>query len=239
MSEYAVLLGGGHEILQSTEGYAFTQDSVLLANLTKAGAKDRVLDLGCGGGVVGILLLLKKNVREVVGIDVDAAAVDLARRNVELNSLSDRMTVKECDVRLSGSVVGAGTFDKAVCNPPYYAFDDGAGASRNSRAKREGDAVLADFVVAGARALKNGGDFVLVHKTDRLCDAVSAMRAAGLEPKRLVEVYPKPDAPAGVFVMTARKGGAVGLVVESLTVRDAQGNETDAFKELYEWQNSI
>lgn len=239
MAEYEVLLGGGHGILQSTEGYAFSQDSVLLANLTKAGAKDRVLDLGCGGGVVGILLLLKKNVREVVGVDKDGAAVDLARRNAERNSLSDRMTVTECDVKNLASVVSAGSFDKVVCNPPYYAFDDGNGNSRNGTAKREGDATLSDFVSAGARALRFGGDFTLVHKTDRLCDAVTAMRAAGLEPKRITEVYPKPDASADVFVMTARKGGAVGLVVESLTVRDAQGNETDAFKELYQWQSSI
>ena len=62
MTEYAVDLGRGFSVLQDTEGYRFTQDSVICANLLSAGSRDRLLDLGCGVGIIAILALLKKGV---------------------------------------------------------------------------------------------------------------------------------------------------------------------------------
>lgn len=234
MTEYAVSLGiEDRTVIQSTEGYAFSQDSVLCANLMRAGTKDRVLDLGCGGGIMSVLLVLKKQVREVVCVDNDEYAVDLCKRNAELNGLAGRMQVVQCDVREFATGERAGTFDKVVCNPPYYAFDDGNADSRNCAAKREGVAVLEDFVACGARCLRFGGDFTLVHKADRLCDAVSLFRKYGLEPKTVTIVFSKPDSDADIFVMTARKGAKTGLTVHSLTVRDKDGRETERIKELY------
>ena len=81
--EYAVDLGRGHSVLQDTEGYLFTQDSVVCANLMPAGSRDRLLDLGCGTGVMSVLAVLKKGVREAVGLDVDERACELARKNAE------------------------------------------------------------------------------------------------------------------------------------------------------------
>lgn len=40
-------------ILQDTDDYAFSQDSVFLANTAKIAKEDRVLDLGCGTGIFG------------------------------------------------------------------------------------------------------------------------------------------------------------------------------------------
>ena len=65
--EYAVDLGNGHSVLQDTDGYLFTQDSVVCANLMRAGSRDRLLDLGCGTGIMCVLALLKKGVKEAVG----------------------------------------------------------------------------------------------------------------------------------------------------------------------------
>ena len=83
MTEYAVDLGRGFSVLQDTEGYRFTQDSVICANLLSAGSRDRLLDLGCGVGIIAVLALLKKGVKEAVGVELDPRAAELARRNAE------------------------------------------------------------------------------------------------------------------------------------------------------------
>ena len=57
MSLYLTDLGHGIRIYQDDEGYGFTQDSVLLANLATLTPKDRVLDLGTGSGVLSFLAL--------------------------------------------------------------------------------------------------------------------------------------------------------------------------------------
>lgn len=231
MKSGEISLGACGGRILTGEGYRFTQDSVLLANLMTAGSRDRLLDLGCGGGVISVLALLKKGVREAVGLDNDAAAVELYGRNAELNGLSDRMRAVCADVRAAASALGGEVFDKAAVNPPYYDFDDGTGALDPH--KRESGAVLADFVAAAAALLKNGGDLFLVHKADRLTDALTLLRGAGLEPKRLHLVFPRPGSPADIFVVAARKGGGKGLTVQSLTVTDERGERTREIKELY------
>ena len=135
------------------------------------------------------------------------------------------------DVRAAASALGGEVFDKAAVNPPYYDFDDGTGALDPH--KRESGAVLADFVAAAAALLKNGGDLFLVHKADRLTDALTLLRGAGLEPKRLHLFFPRPGSPADIFVVAARKGGGKGFTVRSLIVTDERGERTREIKELY------
>lgn len=232
MSERTVGLGiGAHTVVQDTAVYSFTQDSVLCANLAKAGTKDRVLDLGCGCGIIGILLLLKKNVREVVGLDINPSAVVLTRRNAASNGLAERLYAVEGDAADAAALLGYGAFDKAVCNPPYYAFDDGSGVYDVS--KREGASPLENFVKGGAECLRNGGDFTLVHKADRLCDAVTLFRKYGLEPKTATLIYPRAEGRADIFVMTARKGGKTGLIVDAVVLAKEDGSSGDRIREIY------
>ena len=49
----------GYRIIQDPDGYCFTSDSVLLANLAKVGRKDRVADLCTGSGVIALLVAAK------------------------------------------------------------------------------------------------------------------------------------------------------------------------------------
>lgn len=48
----------------------------------------RVLEVGCGMGVVSVVMA--KRGAHVIGIDVSAGMIDLARRNVELHGVADR-----------------------------------------------------------------------------------------------------------------------------------------------------
>jgi len=73
----------------------------------------RVLDLGCGQGsfAIGAALL---DARAVVGVDVDPAAIEVARANAE--GLGLAIEFRSADVR---SV--AGRFDVVFQNPPFGA----------------------------------------------------------------------------------------------------------------------
>lgn len=233
MEREVLLDDRGHSVLQDDDGYRFSQDSVICANLLPAGRKDRLLDLGCGGGIMCVLALLKKNVKEAVGVELDAGAAELARRNAERNGLSGRMTVVCRDVRGAWEELGRERFDKVVCNPPYFDFADGTDGGKTAYAKRESDAVLSDFVRAGAECLRFGGDFTLVMRAERLCDAVTAFLSCGLEPKRTTWIFPREGASASAFVMTARKGAHRGMTVDALYVTDADGKRTEQIEELY------
>ena len=52
---------------------------------------DKVLDVGCGSGILGIAALLT-GASEAVGVDIDETAVRTARENAELNGVADKFT---------------------------------------------------------------------------------------------------------------------------------------------------
>ena len=65
MSEFVTYLTGDYKVIQDDSGYLFSADSVLLANLSKVGSEDSVIDLGTGCGVMAILLAVKKAQRRL------------------------------------------------------------------------------------------------------------------------------------------------------------------------------
>lgn len=230
MSLYLTDLGHGISIYQD-EGQGFTQDSVLLANLAALTPSDKVLDLGCGSGVLGFLALKKKNVRSVTGLELQQGVADMCRKSVELNGLQDRFTVLTGDVIDYKTLLKHGEFDKVLCNPPY--FKQTPATDERLQARQETTATLADFVKAASFALKYGGELWIVIKVDRLSALFGALGENKLEPKLMWLVYPKPSVDVDTVIVKAKKGGKVGLDTKTLFVADDDGNHTAAFNELY------
>jgi len=78
---------------------------------------DKVLDLGCGYGIVGIYAAKVIGANNVVMTDIDGIAVELAKENAELNGVSPIKVIKgdayEC--------VEDNDFTVILINPPYHA----------------------------------------------------------------------------------------------------------------------
>jgi 16S rRNA G1207 methylase RsmC len=104
----------------------------------------RILELGCGCGLVGLLLAARlKGDGEFVLVDSNARAVECARRGVELNGFA-KIQIENSDVFQPE----AGAFDVVLGNPPYFA-------------QRR----IADyFIEVAARALRPGGTLWMVSK---------------------------------------------------------------------------
>ena len=234
MSEFVTFLTGDYKVLQDDDGYLFSADSVLLANLAKIGVEDSVIDLGTGSGVLAILTAVKKGAKRVVGVEIDSATADMARRSVKMNKLDDKISIITGDVKCIKDFVRAGEFDKAICNPPYFNADDGFGTEGvKATARKQGENTIDHFVKAGAYALKNGGDFFVVYKADRLVEVVTALHENGLEPKHITYIYPKLSKGVDTVIISAKKGGKTGLQSSTLILMDEEGKYLDTVKELY------
>lgn len=234
MSEFVTFLTDDYKVLQDDDGYLFSADSVLLANLAKIGKDDTVLDLGSGSGVMSILVSVKKGAKKVVGVEIDSCTSDMSRRSVKMNHLDDKIQIVTGDVKDVKALLTAGSFDKAICNPPYFGGDDGLEkTSQRAVARKQGDCSLNDFVFAASYALKNGGDFFIVYKADRLVELITTLHQNGLEPKHITYVYPKLSKGVDTVIISAKKGGKLGLQSSTLILMDEEGKYTEKVKELY------
>ena len=104
----------------------------------------RVMDLGCGCGVVGIAAARKCGAENVVMSDVDPAAVETARENAQRNGVGAVKIV--CSDGFIG--VDEAGFDWILSNPPY----------------QTDFAVAKKFIEKGFNRLKIGGQMVMVTK---------------------------------------------------------------------------
>ena len=203
------------DLIQKKNGLRFGTDALLLASFVREKKNAVAADLGCGTGIISLLLLARGKCKNIHAIDVQHDFCMLARRNAEHNGFSDRMICHEADVRdLVPSSIG-GELDYIVCNPPY--MRDGAGRSNLSDAKNiarhEVFGDICDFAACASKLLKFGGLFYLVYRPDRMCDLICALRENSLEPKRITMVYPDTESIPSMMLVEAKLGGAPGCVV--------------------------
>ncbi|HWF77479.1 MAG TPA: methyltransferase [Caulobacteraceae bacterium] len=112
----------GHGLQLWTEPGLFSQSSVDAGTLAMLscvtfGADDKVLDLGCGYGVVGIVAAKTAKPENVFLVDVDPVAVSAARQNIASNGVGGA-TVARSDGFRDFHETG---FTKILSNPPYHA----------------------------------------------------------------------------------------------------------------------
>ncbi len=105
---------------------------------------DKVLDLGCGSGVVGILAAKQIGADKIVMCDVSENAVQLSKQNAQVNGV-DAVTI-----RLSDGLkdISETDFTLILSNPPYHTDF----------------AVAKGFIEEGFKKLSVGGKMVMVTK---------------------------------------------------------------------------
>ena len=224
----------GRYIIQRTDEFCFSMDAVLLAHFPRLTGRERVLDLGTGTGVIP--LLVADHSAHITAVELSPVQASLAVRNVRMNNLIDKITVREGDYRAPSALFACAEYDLVYSNPPYRPVTSGAvSMGARAAARHEITATLSDTVHAASFALCHGGRLAMVHLPERLSEIVLALHAEHLAIKRLRMVQPRADRPPNLMLIEAVKGASpAGLRNEpALIVRDAEGNYTGEICEIY------
>ncbi|CAK8720966.1 Methyltransferase domain-containing protein [Candidatus Electronema halotolerans] len=200
---------------QHQDGYRFSIDAVLLAHFCRpAGQDDKILDIGCGCGVIGLILCHRFPKLRLTGLELQPALAELARNNVMANQWQDRFAVLQGDLRKIKEYVKPESFDCVLSNPPFYQLRNGrvSQADEYALAKHELAADPASVLAAAAFAVRNRGTVCCVYPAGRLAAILAVMQEHLLAPKRLQPVYSYPeDDQARLVLLEAVKNGGLGL----------------------------
>lgn len=226
----------GYRIIQRENAFCFGMDAVLLSGFAAVKPGEKALDLGTGTGIIPILLEAKTEGKHFTGLEIQEEMAEMASRSVRLNGLEEKIDIITGDIKEAGRIFGGASFDVVTTNPPY--MNDSHGLKNpelpKAIARHEVLCTLEDVVREGARVLRPGGRFYMVHRPHRLIEIITALTKYRLEPKRMKMVHPFVDKEANMVLIEAVRGGRSMIKVEKpLIVYKEPGVYTDEIYDIY------
>ena len=229
---------GNLELYQEPSDFCYGIDAVLLSHFAACDSysKGSIADLGCGNGVIPLILSHKIPEATITGFEVRKEAWSLANKSVKHNNLEGRISIVNSDIMdIPGDYKGV--FDMVTSNPPYVGRGAGLLSDNKSKliARHETTATIYDFMKVAAGIINDKGSVCVVYRPKRLGDLLEAGRESGLEPAIMRMVCPHRGEDANIVLVRFCKGRHSELkVMPELIVRDERGEYTDEIKNIYE-----
>lgn len=225
------------KIVQNTEWFKFSLDSVLLADFINVKKKDRKIIDFCTGNAPIPLFLSTKTSNSIIGVELQEEVFKLAKKSVILNNLENQIEIINEDVKNLKNKYETDTFDIISCNPPYFKVSEQTQKNENNIkaiARHEIHLNLTDIFDISRKLLKNNGSIYIVHRTDRLVEIINEMSCYNIMPKRIRFIYPFKNSESNMVLIEGRKNGNSGLKVEKpLVVHDERGNYTEEINQIF------
>lgn len=239
MKQIQTLHAKNYRIVQDQDFFCFGIDAVLLADYAKVQPDEKVMDLCTGNAIIPLLLHAKEPSLELHCMEVQKVIFDFAKESIELNSLEDKISVINEDLKNAFLHFEKNSFDVVTVNPPYMIDDAGKGNANDCKtiARHEILCTLEDVVSAASGLLHSKGRLYMIHKPFRLAEIFSTLQKHKLEPKNMRLVYPSIDKEPSMVLIEAVKGARSRIkIAPPLITYGPDGAYTEEIKKIYENQ---
>jgi tRNA1(Val) A37 N6-methylase TrmN6 len=226
------------KIIQDTEMFSFSVDSMLLADFIKTSYSTKnIIDLCSGNAPIPLFLTLKTKAL-ITGIEIQKEVYDLAVESVKLNNFENQITIINDDLKEIHRKIGANKFDIVSCNPPYFKYIESSNVNKNDYltiARHEVKATLEDIIIESKKLLVDGGYLYMVHRCDRFSEICEVFTKNCFQIKTLRFVYSKLNSKEALFVLIeARKNRNPGTkILPPLYIYNENNEYTDEVKEIF------
>lgn len=216
-------------LYQPDGGYCYNSDSILLYGfITSFAPKGRMLDVGTGCGIVGLLVARDCDVA-LEGVEKQSLYVEFARRNAQINHIP--YTIHEGDFAEFNDPKG---FDWIVSNPPFY--HEGSARTQNPmvhQARYNIHLPIEIFARKIAKLLKPKGQVAICYDARQFVPLCSAFEDAGLRVTNVQFVHSKQDRSSTLVMIHAKKNSksATNVLPPVITFEDEV--YTPAVQEIY------
>ncbi len=225
------------KIIQNTTGFCFGIDSILLSDFSKdLKANGKVIDIGTGTGIIGILLCDKSKLSHITGIEIQKEVAEMAKRSIKLNNLEDKFDILNINIKDVFDFIDPNTIDCIVTNPPYMKLNTGARNTENKKliSRHEVECNLEDIIKISYKLLKSKAEFYMIHRSERLVDIMYLLRAYKLEPKKIRFVQSKQNSSPNLVLIKCVKDGGKALKIEKpLVIYNEDRTYTDEIYKIY------
>ncbi len=217
-------------IYQPIKGYSYNSDSIFLYDfISKFHPKGSLLDVGCGVGVLSLLLSRDFNISTTI-IDKQNSMLMYAEHNFKINSL-------EVDSYLGDFLefTEDKKFDFVVSNPPFYHPDVIQSKNEHLNIARYANHLpLVEFVGKVKKILKPRGRFVFCYDAKQIDIILALLKENKINPEVIRFVHSKIDRESKLVMISARMNSkSLTKIMPPLIVFDKSSNYLEEAKEAF------
>ena len=193
----------------------------------------RVLDIGCGSGIIA-LMLLQRGVSSAVGIEIDPLAAVEAAENARKSVWNDRMQIVFGDFCDLSAVRPLGFFDLIVSNPPFFSKSLKSPDSKRNATRHNDETLPFERLIQNAAAvLSDNGLFSLILPVPEAELFMQKAASCHLFPVEIHHIFSKPHKPESRQILVLKKQSSPQPFVEkSLCIYQADGSYSEEYKAL-------
>lgn len=225
-------------LCQPEAGYRFSLDPVILAGHILPEPEETVMDIGCGCGIISLILASRHPGIRVIGIEIQKPLAHLAEKNATANRLDARVEIVHQDVRTLTRADFPRPIDRVVSNPPYQKTGVGRLSPDAGRALARHEITL-DIPALAAAAdefLTPGGHLQLILPASRIQDLTSALAHRGFGVDWLRRVHFRSRSRADRVILCAVKAvKTTACLCPPLYLYHADGTPTQDHQALLQW----
>ena len=197
------------KIYQDSDMFCINTDTEVLGEFIEVYKEDIVLDIGTNTGAL-LLYASRFNPKKLIGIDINDKAIEIAKRNMEINNISaDLICLDAKEFRLDhkASVI--------ICNPPYFNVlsNEIINNPYLKLAKHEENFKLTDIIDCIDRNLNNGGTLFMLFETKRMIELIRLLDKVNIKIKKMQFVFDENKENSNVFLIKGVKNAKDGVII--------------------------
>lgn len=175
-------------------------DGVLLGAWCHTGNCKRVLDVGCGTGLISLMIAQRSPAR-IDAIDIDGDACLQAAENISRSPFAGQIEVFHDSLADYAAKHPFKSYDLIVSNPPFFNNSLKCPDKRRNTARHTDTLPLPDLFSDCKRLLAPDGRLCLILPSDQLCLVEHQAQMNHLFKSKQTDVFPTPASPAKRVLM--------------------------------------
>ena len=218
-------------LYQPSSGYAYNSDSIFLYDfISSFQPKGKLLDIGCGVGIISLLLTRDFNIDTTI-IDKQELMLKYAKHNFLINNYSIKAYLGDFIEKDEEE-----KYDMLISNPPFYDVNVTQSKNEHLNIARYAQHLPIDLFLAKVKKiLKPRGRFIFCYDAKQVDRLLHRLKEEKLNPEVIRFVHSKIDRESKLVMISARMNSkSLMKVLPPLIVFDEQSCYNIEAKKAFE-----